>query len=207
MKRLRYLVILLLAAIVTGGVFYFMQSLIAGDPGAAQAAALPPAIHFGPVDLPDPVAPKPPRKPPDPPKPPPPPENLVVTDPIQEPDRRIGPVLPPGPGEGIHSGGRDYPPPVYRSEDDAVPIVSPPLRYPQQAVIKNIEGWVKVEFIITPAGTVRTPRVFESSPPGVFDKEAVRAILKWRFKPQIVDGQPIERRATQIFDFKPDADA
>ena len=31
--------------------------------------------------------------------------------------------------------------------------------------------------------------------------EAMRAILKWKFKPRVVDGVAVERRATQTIDF------
>jgi protein TonB len=36
----------------------------------------------------------------------------------------------------------------------------------------------------------------------LFDREAIRAILKWKFKPRVVDGEAVERRATQTIDFK-----
>jgi protein TonB len=30
----------------------------------------------------------------------------------------------------------------------------------------------------------------------------LKAILKWKFKPKLVDGQPVERQATQEIEFK-----
>jgi protein TonB len=35
----------------------------------------------------------------------------------------------------------------------------------------------------------------------MFDRNAVRAIYKWKFKPRIIDGKPVARRATQRIDF------
>jgi protein TonB len=43
--------------------------------------------------------------------------------------------------------------------------------------------------------------VIDSQPPRVFDREAIRAILRWKFKPRVVDGQAVERQATQTIDF------
>ncbi|MEN8718672.1 MAG: energy transducer TonB, partial [Oceanococcaceae bacterium] len=66
----------------------------------------------------------------------------------------------------------------------------------------RIEGWVKLEFTINPDGTVSDPRVVEAQPRRVFDSEARRAILKWKFKPRVVDGKPVAHRATQTIEFK-----
>jgi protein TonB len=74
--------------------------------------------------------------------------------------------------------------------------------YPRRAAIAKIEGYVTVEFTITETGSVADPSVVDAKPPRVFDREAIRAILKWKFKPRIVDGQPVARRATQTLDFK-----
>jgi len=53
-------------------------------------------------------------------------------------------------------------------------------------------------------GTVKDPRVIEAEPARIFNREAIRAILKWKFKPRVVDGIAVERRATQIIDFSLD---
>ena len=58
-----------------------------------------------------------------------------------------------------------------------------------------------MEFTITEAGTVKDPRVIDADPPRVFNREALRAILKWKFKPRIIDGVAVERPATQTLDF------
>jgi protein TonB len=61
---------------------------------------------------------------------------------------------------------------------------------------------VKVEFTVTPLGTVEDVKVLDSKPPRVFDRAAKRAILKWKFKPKVVDGKPVSRRAVQVIEFK-----
>jgi protein TonB len=87
------------------------------------------------------------------------------------------------------------------SEGDIIPLVVIRPMYPRDAAMKGIEGWVKVEFTITEIGTVKDPRVIDSEPPRIFNREALRAILKWKFKPRVVDGVAVERPATQIIGF------
>ena len=90
------------------------------------------------------------------------------------------------------------------AEGDIIPIVVIRPMYPRDAAMQGLEGWVKVEFIITAIGTVKNPRVIDAEPPRVFNREALRAILKWKFKPRVVDGVAVDRPATQIIDFNLD---
>jgi protein TonB len=46
--------------------------------------------------------------------------------------------------------------------------------------------------------------VVDSDPPRIFNREAIRAILKWKFKPRVVEGVAVERRATQLIEFNLD---
>ena len=62
--------------------------------------------------------------------------------------------------------------------------------YPPRAIAMNLDGWVLVEFDVTPEGTVANPRVVESSHP-VFDKAAVETVRKFRYKARVVDGVPL----------------
>ncbi len=83
-----------------------------------------------------------------------------------------------------------------------VPLVRIPPRYPMRAASRKIEGWVKVEFTITKTGTVKDPKVVAAQPPNIFNRAALRAISRWKFKPKIVDGKAQEQRAVQILQFK-----
>ena len=82
-----------------------------------------------------------------------------------------------------------------------IPIVRIDPQWPREALLEGIQGWVEVEFTILPDGSVADPRVVNSEPRRVFDRNALRAILRWKFKPRIVDGQPVSRQATQRIDF------
>lgn len=90
------------------------------------------------------------------------------------------------------------------AEGDIIPIVVIRPMYPRDAAMRGVEGWVKIKFIITAIGTVKSPKVVDAKPPRVFNREAIRAILKWKFKPRVIDGVAVDRPATQIIDFSLD---
>jgi periplasmic protein TonB len=195
-----------LAVMVTLGLFWFMQSLIAGHGGMFDRGDPPPGIRFGEVKVDDTLQVRERRIPPKPPPPkePPPPPQLSV--------QRVDQVVSPLPqlampnlnlqigGTGPFLGG--FGTADMTQEGDIIPLVRIEPQYPRQAALARIEGWVEVEFTITETGSVSDPRVIRARPPRVFDREAIRAILRWRFKPRVVDGQPVPRQATQIIDFK-----
>jgi protein TonB len=88
-------------------------------------------------------------------------------------------------------------------DNEAIPLVQIPPIYPTRAEMMHLGGMVLVEFTINGLGRVENPKVIKSQPPKVFDQAAIQAILNWRFKPKLVDGQPVSRLARQRFDFTP----
>lgn len=83
------------------------------------------------------------------------------------------------------------------SDADVMPIVRVQPNYPQRAAERGIEGWVLMEFSISKAGTVENPTVVDADPPNIFNRAAIRAVGKWKYKPKIEDGQPVERHGVQ----------
>jgi protein TonB len=79
-------------------------------------------------------------------------------------------------------------------------VVTDPV-YPLAALRSKTEGWVQLEFTITPSGAVRDIAVIEGQPKGVFDQSAADALAKWRFKPRYVNGQPATQRSTLVMHF------
>lgn len=212
MGRLRLIIAAMLAVVVTFGLFLFMHKLISsgsGDRGQLDPIA---GIHFGPVEIPDEIATKSRRKPPKPPPPeePPLPPKLEIA----KVEQQVQPLpqmdlpnldVPLTGGEGIFIGNFQQ---VDRTaEGDVIPVVVIRPMYPREAAMTGIEGWVKVEFTITEIGTVKDPKVIDADPPRVFNREALRAILKWKFKPRVIDGVAVERRATQVIEFNLDESA
>jgi protein TonB len=71
-----------------------------------------------------------------------------------------------------------------------VPLVRIPPEYPAGAQMRGLEGWVQLEFTINESGSTEDIRVTAAEPPEVFDKAAVRALSRWRYKPMIAEGRP-----------------
>ncbi|MCI0507482.1 MAG: energy transducer TonB [Gammaproteobacteria bacterium] len=74
--------------------------------------------------------------------------------------------------------------------------------YPRQAARQGIEGWVKLAFTVLEDGSVADIEVLDASPKRVFDKSAKHAIMRWKFKPRVVNGQAVKQQAVQVIEFK-----
>ncbi len=74
---------------------------------------------------------------------------------------------------------------------ELTPLVRIPPRYPERALANKTEGYVTLRFTVTETGSVADPEVISSDPPGYFDRYAIRAVLKWKYQPQLADGKPI----------------
>ena len=86
-----------------------------------------------------------------------------------------------------------------------LPIVKVSPIYPPRAQSQGIEGWVLLKFTVTESGSVRDPVIIESQPPNIFDDAAKRAVLKFKYKPRVVDGRPVVvPNVQQLITFKID---
>jgi TonB family protein len=77
------------------------------------------------------------------------------------------------------------------SEADLTKLKAIELDYPRGALAKNIEGWVSLAYMVTAEGKVTGVKVLDSSPAGVFDAAAVRALARVRYKPVLQGGKPV----------------
>ena len=112
------------------------------------------------------------------PAPAPPPTQVASTQPV-------APAAPP--------------PSQQNSNFELVTRVNP--SYPSRALRQQISGWVELEFTITVAGDVRDVSVVDAALRQNFDREAVRALEAWKFKPKIENGQPVATVARQRLEF------
>lgn len=83
------------------------------------------------------------------------------------------------------------------SDQDVIPLVRIAPEYPPRALSRGLEGWVQVQFTITPTGTVKDPIVVEADPANVFDEAALRAVARWRYNPKVEGGVAVERVGVQ----------
>jgi protein TonB len=64
-----------------------------------------------------------------------------------------------------------------------------PIKYPQEAFVKKVEGVVTVEILIDSNGRVVRARVIQSVP--MLDAAALQTVYQWIFQPAIKDGRPV----------------
>ena len=127
-----------------------------------------------------------PEKPPKPPETPPetPPQDLDNIN----PDAPTISVAPPIVSNTQDIGG---PGGMNIAEGDYLPIVRVAPVYPARALSRGLEGFVDLQFTVTTTGTVKDPIVLQSTS-SLFERAAIRAVLKFKYKPRVVDGVPVE---------------
>jgi protein TonB len=77
-------------------------------------------------------------------------------------------------------------------DGEYLPIVKVAPIYPRRAQTRGISGYCIVEYTVTASGAIRDPKAVECEPAGVFEKASVKASLKFKYKPRVVDGEAIE---------------
>lgn len=127
-----------------------------------------------------------PEKPPKPPETPPevPPQDMDTVD----PNAPTVNIPAPEVSSDIELGG---PGGMNVAEGDYLPIVRVAPVYPARALSRGIEGYVDMGFTVTTTGTVKDPVVLFSTS-SLFERAATRAVLKFKYKPRVVDGVPVE---------------
>ncbi|MDJ0759160.1 MAG: energy transducer TonB [Woeseiaceae bacterium] len=127
-----------------------------------------------------------PEKPPPPPEVPPdvPPQEVDLIDP-NAPSINIA---PPSVSANTDIGG---PSAMNVAEGDYLPIVRVAPVYPARALSRGLEGYVDLSFTVTSAGTVSNP-VVDFSTSSLFERAAIRAVLKFKYKPRVKDGVAID---------------
>ena len=127
------------------------------------------------------------------------PPEVLPRPPVDQP-----PVdFPPG---GLDVWISDLPPPEigprkdrltgYAQSGELLPIVAVAPAYPARALARHLEGYVVVEYTVTVTGGVRDAFVVASSS-SIFDRSAIEAAYKFKYKPRVVDGQPMETPGVQ----------
>ncbi len=190
MAARRLVLALSLGLLVTFALFWIMQALI-GVEGELREGGPAPSVEF--VRLRRDSAPPPPdREPPKREKPeqPPPPPEMNVSKSIN-PGEATADIMPlVDAAAEVQSAASEG---VGGSDADSTPLVQVDPDYPPRAKQRGIEGWVIVEFTITPLGTVENPRVIQANPPGVFEQATLRAVRRWRYNPRFKDGKAVSR--------------
>lgn len=83
------------------------------------------------------------------------------------------------------------------TDGEYLPMVKVAPVYPPRAMQRGLEGWVLVEFTVTASGTVRDVVAIDADPKNVFDDAAIDAAQKFRYKPRVVSGKPVDVSGVQ----------
>lgn len=202
MIAIRISLSMVLGVVVTVALFYLMQALIANGRSAMTRNESIHLVDFVRVKQPMHVQTKQlePKQPPPPDQPPPPMQqnfNQVsvskVGYSVRMPDLKVTTT--------IKGGGFSI------SDGDYLPLVKVQPMYPERALSRGMSGWVIVQFTVTSQGTVSNPVVVKDcawiqphgmkgedchdSPNSIFDSASIRAALKFKYKPRVIDGKPV----------------
>jgi protein TonB len=184
---MRYGIGLVLGLLVTLGLFLMMQALIKSDRSGLNEGVQGKLVDFVRLDEDVDVQLKD-RKPKPPPPPDEPPPNMPKPSfdtSAQTQGIAIGQVNAKVDLNIQGTGG-------FTSDGEYLPIVKVAPVYPRRAQQRGITGYVLLEFTVTSTGAVKDPVVIEAQPEGIFDNAAIQAALKFKYKPKVVDGQPVE---------------
>ena len=192
---------------VTLALFYLMQALIQGADSALSDDKIGNLVDFVRIKQDQNVEAKKrkPKKPPPPDEPPPdvPPQNFNVSV-----DKAGFSMANMDTNVNINVGGGGF----GISDGDYLPIVKVQPQYPRRALSRGMTGWVIVEFTVTDQGSVKDAFVVENcgwiknarkegecldNPNSVFDSAATKAALKFKYKPKVIDGEPVATAGVQ----------
>ncbi|GHE98354.1 energy transducer TonB [Thalassotalea profundi] len=201
----RFLASILLGIAITFGLFSFMAFLVSsGDRNkeekleniVVEVNTTPPKSAAEQRRRVPPPPPPPPKTPPKPQAPEPETNTNTGGVSFSLPNVNLG-----GASTSISAPG------AFGRDGDATPIVRIEPKYPMQAARDGKEGWVKLSFTIDEIGGVTDVEVIDADPKRVFDKEARRALRKWKYKPKVVDGKPQRQTGLTVqLDFKMNQD-
>lgn len=204
---IRFSLSAVVGVVVTLALFYLMQYLIQSSDSALTEDNIGNLVDFVRVKQDQDVETKQrkPKKPPPPDEPPPdtPPQDFNVSV-DQNAFSMTG--ITADAGIDISSGGFGI------SDGEYLPIVKVQPQYPRRALSRGMTGWVIVEFTVTAQGLVENPFVVSNcgwiknarnegecvdSPNSVFDSAAKKAALKFKYKPKVIDGEPVATAGVQ----------
>jgi protein TonB len=182
----RYLLGLVLAVVTTVGLLWGMQALIAGGSDVMSEPPRGNVLDFIRLKKEEQMEQKErkPQKPAKPKTPPPPkvqPQKAQANPNAQAISSSFTADIAL---DGGLSGGLS----LDSGDGDYLPIVKVAPIYPRRAQSRGIEGFVIVEFTVTKTGAVRDAVVVSAEPESIFDRAALDAVLKFKYKPRVVDG-------------------
>lgn len=185
----RWAASMVMAALITLGLFYFMQFLIATGEDLNEPLTVVkivdstmPEIELEVIEEID--------------KP-----ELIeeVTEVVEEVERQIS--ISDGPDLNIDrsqveldTGLELSNASIAATDGDYLPLVAIAPQYPTRAAQRGITGWCLVSFTVNGLGNVveDSIEVVDAEPANIFDRSSIRAAARFKFQPRVVDGQGVD---------------
>ena len=82
-----------------------------------------------------------------------------------------------------------------------IPLVKIQPKYPREALKEGKTGFVTVKLTVDEKGRVTSAIIEEANPPKIFDAAVIQAVLKWKFKPRVIDGVPVKQVGLTTIEF------
>ncbi|MDC1502463.1 energy transducer TonB [Gammaproteobacteria bacterium] len=88
---------------------------------------------------------------------------------------------------------------ISATDGDYLPLVAIAPQYPTRAAQRGIQGWCLVSFTVDGLGNVveETITVVDAEPANIFDRSSQRAAARFKFQPRVVDGKGVEVAGVQ----------
>ena len=185
----RWAASMVMAALITLGLFYFMQALIATGEGLDEPLNVVKIVDSTMPDIELEVIEEIDK-----------PELIEeVTEIVEEVERQV--TISDGPDLNIDrsqvqidTGLELSNASISATDGDYLPLVAIAPQYPTRAAQRGIQGWCLVSFTVDGLGNVveETIVVVDAEPPNIFDRSSERAAARFKFQPRVVNGQGVE---------------
>ena len=88
---------------------------------------------------------------------------------------------------------------ISATDGDYLPLVAIAPQYPSRAAQRGIQGWCLVSFTVNGLGNVveETITVVDAEPANIFYRSSQRAAARFQFQPRVVDGKGVEVAGVQ----------
>ncbi|CAH0529106.1 energy transducer TonB [Vibrio hippocampi] len=80
-----------------------------------------------------------------------------------------------------------------QTNQQAMPLYRVEPNYPARALKRKVEGYVLMRFTIDATGRATDIQVVEGNPARMFDREAIRALKKWKYQPKVEGGKAVSQ--------------
>lgn len=177
-----------MAAVITTGLFYIMPLLIEMADKTLDEA---PATKIADISMPDReidtnIKDAKPDKPENPEEPPPEMDQPDIQDVDINPDAvdmspKVNADVNIGLGSGLGGADGEY-----------LPIVKVAPMYPRRANSRGVEGYCTVEYTVTKTGQIKDAFAVDCQPKGYFERASIKAAMKFKYKPRVIDGEAID---------------